>query len=180
MSNTDPTKNYNGWATRTVAHPLEFLVGSVLLIYCSFLLGSVSLIYCSFWLDPCCSSIAVFGWVRVAHHGPNQKLQWMSNTDPTKNYNRWATRTPTKNYNRWAIRTQPKTPMDERPVLLIHCSFWLRPCRSSIVVFCWGPCCSSIVVFGWVRVKDPTKNYNRWATRTTTKDYNRWATQTQP
>ena len=61
----------------------------------------------------------------------------MSNTDPTKNYNRWATRTqpkttideqhgpnqklqrmsntdPTKNYNRWATRAQPKTTMDEQ------------------------------------------------------------------
>ena len=35
-------------------------------------------------------------------HGPNQKLQYMSNTDPTKNYNRWAT------------RAQPKTTMDEQ------------------------------------------------------------------
>ena len=25
------------------------------------------LIYCSFWLGPCCSSIVVFGWVRVPH-----------------------------------------------------------------------------------------------------------------
>ena len=32
-----------------------------------FLVGSVLLIFCSFWLGPCCSSIVVFGWVRVAH-----------------------------------------------------------------------------------------------------------------
>jgi hypothetical protein len=35
-------------------------------------------------------------------HGPNQKLQKKSNTDPIKNYNGWRT---------W---TQPKTTMDER------------------------------------------------------------------
>ena len=35
-------------------------------------------------------------------HGPNQKLQWISNTDPTKDYNGLAT------------RTQPKTTMDEQ------------------------------------------------------------------
>ena len=35
-------------------------------------------------------------------HEPNQNLQWMSNMDPTKNYNGWAT------------RTQPKTTMDEQ------------------------------------------------------------------
>ena len=35
-------------------------------------------------------------------HGPDQKLQWMSDTDPTKNYNRWAT---------WIQR---KTTMDEQ------------------------------------------------------------------
>jgi hypothetical protein len=48
-------------------------------------------------------------------HGPDQKLQWMSDTDLTKNYNRWAT---------WIQR---KTTMDER----------LGPCCSSIVVFGW-------------------------------------------
>ena len=35
-------------------------------------------------------------------HGPQQKLQWMNNMDPTKNYNGWAT------------RTQPKTTIDEQ------------------------------------------------------------------
>jgi hypothetical protein len=35
-------------------------------------------------------------------HGPNQKLQFMSNMDPTKNYKKRAT------------RTQPKTTIDEQ------------------------------------------------------------------
>ena len=35
-------------------------------------------------------------------HGPQQKLKWISNTDPNKDYYGWAT---------W---TQPKTTMDER------------------------------------------------------------------
>jgi hypothetical protein len=150
MSNTDPTKNYNRWAIRTQPkttideqhgpnQKLQWMSN-----HCNFWLGFVSCIHCSLWLGPYCSSIVVFGWVRVAHknynewairtqpkatmdeqHGPNQKLQWMSNTDPTNDNNGWATRTPTSLVG---------------SVLLIHCSFWL------------GPYCSFIVVFGWVRV----------------------------
>jgi hypothetical protein len=59
-------------------------------------------------------------------HGSNQKLQWMSNTDPEKttiDEQQWPQQKTTmdeqhgpqqKNYNRWATRTQPKTTMDER------------------------------------------------------------------
>jgi hypothetical protein len=111
----------------------------------------------------------------------------MNNTDPTKNYNGWETRTQRKTTMCEQHGHNQKLPIVvfRWVVSLIHCSFWLGPCRSSIVVFGWGPCCSSIVVH------DSTKDYNGWATRPNlrlqwmsntdlTKDYNRWATRTQP
>ena len=47
-------------------------------------------------------------------HGPQQKLQWMSNMDPNQKL-QWMSDTDlTKNYNRWAAWIQPKTTMDEQ------------------------------------------------------------------
>jgi hypothetical protein len=58
MSNTDPTKNYNGWATLTQTKTtMDERHGPQQ----------------KTTMDE--------------RHGPNQKLQWMSITDPNKNYN---------------------------------------------------------------------------------------------
>ena len=46
--------------------------------------------------------------------GPQQKIQKMSNTDPTDNYNRWATQSKPKTTMDEQHGPQPKTTIDEQ------------------------------------------------------------------
>jgi hypothetical protein len=84
MSNTEPTKNYNGWATRTqpkttIAEQHE---------------SNQKL-------------------QKMSNMDPNKRLQKMSNTISTKNYNRWATRTQPKTTIDEQHWPQQKTTIDE-------------------------------------------------------------------